>query len=110
MTDDADLVSEIEALGGKLAEARASITRQFIGQERVVELVLSSILCGGHGLLGHAGVLADQLLAHGALAIGTTEDNDRRWIELFDLVGQGEGRHRLTIRRAEAKDARRACR
>ena len=51
MTDDADLVSEIEALGGKLAEARASITRQFIGQEGVVELVLSSILCGGHGLL-----------------------------------------------------------
>ena len=51
MTDAADLVAEIETLGGKLAEAKASITRRFIGQERVVDLVLSSILCGGHGLL-----------------------------------------------------------
>jgi MoxR-like ATPase len=46
-----DLVAEIEALGGKLAEARASINRRFIGQEQVVELVLSSMLCGGHALL-----------------------------------------------------------
>ena len=51
MTDAADLVAEIEALGGKLSEAKASITKRFIGQERVVDLVLSSILCGGHGLL-----------------------------------------------------------
>nr|WP_319247848.1 MoxR family ATPase [uncultured Celeribacter sp.] len=46
-----DLVSEIEALGGKLAEAKASITRRFIGQETVVDLVLSALLCGGHALL-----------------------------------------------------------
>ncbi|MEL6643122.1 MAG: MoxR family ATPase [Pseudomonadota bacterium] len=51
MSDDQDLVAEIEALGAKLAEAKSSITRRFIGQERVVDLVLSSILCGGHGLL-----------------------------------------------------------
>ena len=51
MSDHADLVGEIEALGEKLAEAKASITKRFIGQERVVDLVLSSILCGGHGLL-----------------------------------------------------------
>ena len=51
MSDAADLVAEIEALGGKLSEAKASITKRFIGQERVVDLVLSSILCGGHGLL-----------------------------------------------------------
>ena len=51
MSDTADLVAEIETLGGKLAEAKSSITRRFIGQERVVDLVLSSILCGGHGLL-----------------------------------------------------------
>ena len=51
MTDAADLVADIETLGGKLAEAKASITKRFIGQERVVDLVLSSILCGGHGLL-----------------------------------------------------------
>ena len=51
MSDTPELVAEIEGLGEKLAEAKASITKRFIGQERVVDLVLSSILCGGHGLL-----------------------------------------------------------
>ncbi len=51
MTEPSELVAEIEALGQKLAEAKASITRRFIGQERVVDLVLSALLCGGHGLL-----------------------------------------------------------
>jgi len=51
MSDPDNLVAEIEALGGKLGEAKASITRRFIGQERVVDLVLSALLCGGHGLL-----------------------------------------------------------
>ncbi|WP_299295743.1 MoxR family ATPase [uncultured Tateyamaria sp.] len=51
MTTPEDLVTEIEALGGKLAEAKASITKRFIGQERVVDLTLTALLCGGHGLL-----------------------------------------------------------
>jgi MoxR-like ATPase len=51
MEDTEQLVAEIEALGEKLAQAKASITRRFIGQPRVVELVLTSLLCGGHGLL-----------------------------------------------------------
>ena len=51
MEDGQDVVADIEALGGKLAEAKASIERRFIGQPRVVDLVLSAILCGGHGLL-----------------------------------------------------------
>ena len=51
MSDAPELVAEIEALGGRLVEAKASITKRFIGQERVVDLVLSAILCGGHGLL-----------------------------------------------------------
>ena len=46
-----DLASEIEALGPKLQEARASIAKRFIGQEEVVDLVLSALLCGGHALL-----------------------------------------------------------
>ena len=46
-----DMVAEIEALGEKLAAAKASITNRFIGQERVVDLTLSALLCGGHGLL-----------------------------------------------------------
>src|SRR6056297_2448289 len=51
MTDQSDLLAGIEALEDRLAEARASITRRFIGQERVVDLTLSALLCGGHGLL-----------------------------------------------------------
>ncbi len=46
-----DLVQEIEELGAKLAEAKASVTRRFIGQEQVVDLVFSALLCGGHALL-----------------------------------------------------------
>lgn len=51
MSHPETLVSDIETLGGRLAQAKASITRQFIGQERVVELTLTALLCGGHGLL-----------------------------------------------------------
>ncbi|MEM7521300.1 MAG: MoxR family ATPase [Pseudomonadota bacterium] len=51
MTQAEDMVTEIEALGGKLALAKKSITNRFIGQERVVELTLTALLCGGHGLL-----------------------------------------------------------
>ena len=46
-----DLVAEIETLEDKLADAKASITRRFVGQEKVVDLTLSALLCGGHGLL-----------------------------------------------------------
>lgn len=51
MTKAEDMVAQIEALGEKLAEAKASITARFIGQERVVDLTLTALLCGGHGLL-----------------------------------------------------------
>ncbi|KPU84273.1 ATPase AAA [Marinosulfonomonas sp. PRT-SC04] len=46
-----NLVADIEVLGAKLAEAKASISQRFIGQSRVVDLTLSALLCGGHGLL-----------------------------------------------------------
>ena len=46
-----DLVAGIEALEAKLAAARGSITKRFIGQEKVVDLTLSALLCGGHALL-----------------------------------------------------------
>ncbi|MCV2892426.1 AAA family ATPase [Lentibacter sp. XHP0401] len=51
MADAESLLDEIEALEARLAEAKAQITRKFIGQERVVDLTLSALLCGGHGLL-----------------------------------------------------------
>jgi MoxR-like ATPase len=51
MSDEVALVAEIEALGETLGRAKASVNRRFIGQEKVVDLVLSSMLCGGHALL-----------------------------------------------------------
>ena len=51
MSEPTDLVADIEALEQKLAQARASITRRFIGQEQVVDLTLTALLCGGHALL-----------------------------------------------------------
>jgi MoxR-like ATPase len=51
MSQSDDMVAQIEDLGDKLASAKSSITRRFIGQERVVELTLTALLCGGHGLL-----------------------------------------------------------
>ncbi len=51
MSEADGLLAEIEALQEKITQARASITRRFIGQERVVDLTLATLLCGGHGLL-----------------------------------------------------------
>ena len=51
MTEQAQLVEDIEALCEKLGQAKAAITKRFIGQETVVDLTLSALLCGGHGLL-----------------------------------------------------------
>ncbi|MGB7243061.1 MAG: MoxR family ATPase [Sulfitobacter sp.] len=51
MSNPDDMVAQIETLGEKLAAAKASITKRFIGQERVVDLTLTALLCGGHGLL-----------------------------------------------------------
>lgn len=51
MPDAANLVAEIETLSEKLASAKVSLNQKFIGQERVVDLALSALLCGGHALL-----------------------------------------------------------
>ena len=51
MAEASDLVARIEDLGGRLGAAKASINRRFIGQEKVVDLVLAAMLCGGHALL-----------------------------------------------------------
>jgi MoxR-like ATPase len=48
---EVDLVQAIEGLGDKLGQAKASINQRFIGQEKVVDLVMASMLCGGHALL-----------------------------------------------------------
>lgn len=51
MAVESDLVTQIENLGGKLAQARTSISARFIGQPRVVDLTLTALICGGHAVL-----------------------------------------------------------
>ena len=51
MTDPASLVAEIEALGARLGVAKREVNQRFIGQDKVVDLVLAAMLCGGHALL-----------------------------------------------------------
>ncbi|WP_114286592.1 AAA family ATPase [Candidatus Halocynthiibacter alkanivorans] len=51
MAEAENLVAEIEALGHKLSAAKLSVNQRFIGQEQVVDLVLTALLCGGHALL-----------------------------------------------------------
>ncbi|MDO5705650.1 MAG: MoxR family ATPase [Paracoccus sp. (in: a-proteobacteria)] len=46
-----NLVAEVTALADRMAEARASVERRFVGQHAVVEQVLAAILSGGHALL-----------------------------------------------------------
>jgi MoxR-like ATPase len=58
MTDGDDLMPQIEATGERLVRAREMIGRRIIGQEAVVEQVLTAILCGGHALLVGAPGLA----------------------------------------------------
>ncbi|QPM91706.1 AAA family ATPase [Pseudooceanicola algae] len=51
MAEADDLVAAIEKVEEKLAAAKASITKRFVGQEQVVDLTLSALLCSGHALL-----------------------------------------------------------
>ncbi len=58
MSDEADILSEIDAVGDKLRRARAEIAKRVIGQETVVDLALTAMLSGGHALLVGAPGLA----------------------------------------------------
>ena len=51
MAEDHKLVIDVQVLTARLAEARASVERRFVGQHGVVEQVLAAILSGGHALL-----------------------------------------------------------
>ncbi len=56
-TGPEDLAPRIEALGARLAQARAAVARRFIGQDNVVDLAFTALLCGGHALfIGLPGV------------------------------------------------------
>ncbi len=65
------LVAEAERAGAALQRVRAEIGRTIFGQERVVELVLSGVLAGGHVLLvGAPGLAKTKLVAATATALG----------------------------------------
>lgn len=58
MSDETDILAEIEAIGEKLRAAKTEIARRVIGQDDVVDLTLNAILSGGHALLVGAPGLA----------------------------------------------------
>ena len=67
----ADIVKEADAAVQLLAQVRAEIGKVVFGQERVVELVLSTILAGGHALLiGAPGLAKTKLVETTARALG----------------------------------------
>ncbi len=66
-----DIVKEADAAVQLLAQVRAEIGKVVFGQERVVELVLSTILAGGHALLiGAPGLAKTKLVETTARALG----------------------------------------
>lgn len=71
MAAEDKLVADIAALSDRLAEARASIERRFVGQHAVVEQVLAAILAGGHALLvGQPGLGKTMLVATLSTVLG----------------------------------------
>ncbi len=68
---DANIVKEADAAVEMLAKVRTEIGKVVFGQERVVELVLSTILAGGHALLiGAPGLAKTKLVETTARALG----------------------------------------
>ena len=58
------LVSEIEALGQRMAAVREHVRRVIFGQDDVVEQTLITLLAGGHALLvGYPGLGKTHLVA-----------------------------------------------
>ena len=90
MSDEAKILEEIEALEDKLAQARQSITKRFVGQQRVVDLALSAMLCGGHGLLvGLPGLGKTRLVETLSVVMGLNSNRIQFTPDLLpaDLIG-----------------------
>lgn len=98
-----DIVKEADAAVQLLGQVRAEIGKVVFGQERVVELVLATILAGGHALLiGAPGLAKTKLVETTARALGLdwgrvqfTPDlmpSDILGSEILDESGGGGGR------------------
>ncbi|WP_113891020.1 AAA family ATPase [Roseiarcus fermentans] len=65
------LVRDIDAVLERVAEARAEIAATIMGQERVVDLSLTTLLAGGHGLLiGVPGLAKTKLVETLGVVVG----------------------------------------
>ncbi|MEO0729086.1 MAG: AAA family ATPase, partial [Pseudomonadota bacterium] len=88
-TDD-QIISEIEASGAKLKQARAEAQRVIFGQETVINQTLITLLAGGHGLLVGVPGLAKTLLVE---TLGTVLGVDAKRIQFTpdlmpsDIIG-----------------------
>jgi MoxR-like ATPase len=78
MNADAAAVAEIERAGETMARARAEIAKRIIGQEIVVDLVLTALISGGHALLVGAPGLAKTRLVE---TLGTVLGLDARRVQ-----------------------------
>ncbi len=78
MSEETDILAEIEAVGDKLRAAKAEIAKRVIGQPVVVDLVLTALLSGGHALLVGAPGLAKTRLVE---TLGTVMGLDAKRIQ-----------------------------
>jgi MoxR-like ATPase len=70
-TDDAPTTDRIDAALETIAAVRAGVAGAILGQERVIDLTLATILAGGHGLLvGAPGLAKTTLVEAVAIALG----------------------------------------
>ncbi|MEM8657367.1 MAG: MoxR family ATPase [Pseudomonadota bacterium] len=76
--EGADMISELEGVAEALSRARTMVGRRVIGQEKVVDLTLMSLLCGGHALLVGAPGLAKTRLVE---ALGTVMGLDANRVQ-----------------------------
>ena len=72
--DNQAIVQDAEAASETLARVKAEIAKAVFGQDRVIELALSSILAGGHALLiGAPGLAKTRLVEAMGTALGLDE-------------------------------------
>ena len=87
---EAAVISDIERTAERFAAARQAVARSIFGQDEVVDLTLTTILCGGHALLvGVPGLAKTRLVA----TLGTILGLDAKRIQFTpdlmpsDIVG-----------------------
>jgi MoxR-like ATPase len=88
--DQESIVKEAEAVAGKLRQARAAVADVIFGQETVVELALTTVLSGGHGLLvGVPGLAKTKLVDTMGTVLGLSDNRIQFTPDLMpsDILG-----------------------